>query len=139
MRNRFLAGLAISFLSVCMFEVPHLPVVWDLGWLMTAASFVLLVRPREDRLIFRARLLDEREIAILDRIDSISISIFMFLCIPVVVFQGFQFLEIWKRPGAAEHSHSLLQPFAPMIANILPLLFLIRALVGLVLSRRRPI
>jgi hypothetical protein len=139
MRNRFVAGLAISFLSVCMFEVPHLPVVWDLGWLMTAVSFVLLVRPREDRLILLARRLDEREIAILDRIDSLSIEVFMLLCLPVIVFQGFQFLEIWKRPGAAEHAHSLLQPFAPMIATVLPLLFLVRALVGLVLSRRRPI
>jgi hypothetical protein len=51
MRNRFVAGLVISLVSVCMFGVPHLPVVWNLGWLLTAASFVLLVRPREDRLI----------------------------------------------------------------------------------------
>lgn len=139
MRNRFIAGLVISFVSVCMFEVPHLPVVWSLGWFMTAVSFVLLVRPSEDRLIFRANRLDEREIAILDRIDSVSISIFMLLCLPVVAFQGFQYLEIWKRPGAAAHSHSLLQPFAPMIATVLPLLFLIRALVGLILSRRHSI
>jgi hypothetical protein len=139
MRNRFIAGLVISFVSICLFEVPRLPVAWGLGQLMTVASFVLLVRPSEGRLLFRARRLDEREIAVLDRIDSVSIAIFMLLCIPVVVFQGFQFLEIWRRPGAAEHSHSLIQPFAPMIATVLPLLFLIRALVGLALSRRRPI
>jgi|WetSurMetagenome_2_1015567.scaffolds.fasta_scaffold104075_3 hypothetical protein len=139
MRNRFIAGLVISIVSVCMFEVPHLPIVWYCGWLMTAVSFILLVRPSESRLLFRARRLDEREIAILDRIDSVSISIFMLLCLPLVAYQGFQFLEIWKRPGAAEHSHSLIQPFAPMIATVLPLLFFIRALVGLVLSRRHAI
>jgi hypothetical protein len=139
MRSRFVAGLVISLVSVCMFEVPHLPLVWDFGKLLTAASFVLLVRPSEDRLLFRAKRLDEREIGILDRIDSVSIAIFMFLCLPVVAYQGFLFLDIWKRPGAALHSHSLIQPFAPMIATVLPLLFLIRALVGLALSRRHSI
>jgi hypothetical protein len=92
MRNRFIAGLVISIVSVCMFEVPHLPIVWCFGWLMTAVSFILLVRPSESRVLFRARRLDEREIAILDRIDSVSISIFMLLCLPLVAYQGFQFL-----------------------------------------------
>jgi hypothetical protein len=94
MRSRVVAGLVISLVSVCMFEVPHLPIVWDFGWLATAVSFILLVRPSESRLLFRARRLDEREIGILDRIDSVSIAIFMLLCLPVAAYQGFRFLEI---------------------------------------------